>query len=242
MKRYTYLFITLLFPVFQLAGQNVYDDIQGAWETVYTAPDGVEARIVAIVMDGFIAETEYARADGSFRWTLAGSWEIEGNEFLLHFEAHSADTNVIGTTGKLQFNLQGDVITFTGDERKWTRIDDRAGSPLAGPWLITGRMRDGEISRRTPGPRKTMKILSGTRFQWIAYNTDTKEFRGTGGGTYSATNGVYTEHIEFFSRDDKRVGATLPFEFEVKDNDWHHSGKSSKGEPIHEVWSKRKGS
>ena len=82
-----------------------------------------------------------------------------------------------------------------------------------------------------------MKILSGTRFQWIAYNTETKEFLGTGGGTYTTDNGKYTENIEFFSRDDSRVGASLEFDYEVKDGKWHHKGESSKGDPIYEIWS-----
>ena len=84
-----------------------------------------------------------------------------------------------------------------------------------------------------------MKILSSSRFQWIAYNTATGKFSGTGGGSYTAENGVYTEHIEFFSRDDSRVGAQLSFEYEVIENEWHHSGKSSKGKPIYEIWSPR---
>jgi hypothetical protein len=84
-----------------------------------------------------------------------------------------------------------------------------------------------------------MKILSGTRFQWIAYNVDTKEFFGTGGGTYTTSGGKYTESIDFFSRDNSRVGARLEFDFILDDGDWHHSGKSSKGDPIDEVWSKR---
>ena len=85
-----------------------------------------------------------------------------------------------------------------------------------------------------------MKILSGTRFQWIAYNTETKEFLGTGGGTYTTEDGKYTENIEFFSRDATRVGTSLAFTFEIKDSNWHHSGLSSKGEPIYEIWSLRK--
>jgi hypothetical protein len=82
--------------------------------------------------------------------------------------------------------------------------------------------------------------LSGTRFQWIAYNTETRQFMGTGGGTYSTKDGKYTENIDFFSRDNSRVGASLQFDFELKDNDWHHKGLSSKGDPIYEIWSLRK--
>ena len=111
---------------------------------------------------------------------------------------------------------------------------------MTGNWVITGRKRDNEISTMTPGARRTVKILGGGRFQWIAFNSETKELSGTGGGTYSAEDGIYKENITFFSRDDSRVGATLDFQYEVKDGHWHHSGKSSTGEPIYEIWSKYK--
>jgi len=105
---------------------------------------------------------------------------------------------------------------------------------------MSGRIRDGETQfRDTSRPRKTMKILSGTRFQWIAYNTETKQFMGTGGGTYTTINGEYTENIEFFSRDDSKAGLSLKFNYELIDGNWNHTGFSSKGEPIHEIWSLR---
>src|SRR5690606_30379886 len=123
-----------------------------------------------------------------------------------------------------------------GHTETWTRISEEKDQ-LTGNWVITGRADpEGKMNTMTPGDRRTVKILSGGRFQWIAFNSATKEFSGTGGGTYSAQNGVYTENITFFSRDDSRVGASLQFQFEVKDGKWHHKGKSSKGDPIYEIW------
>jgi hypothetical protein len=98
----------------------------------------------------------------------------------------------------------------------------------------TGQERRGDSQ-----PRKTLKFLSEGYFQWIAYNVETMSFSGTGGGRYAADQGVYTEVIEFFSRDDSRVGAELSFEFERKGADWHHKGNNSKGEPMYEIWSVR---
>src|SRR3546814_20160262 len=66
-------------------------------------------------------------------------------------------------------------------------------------WLITGRVRDGEMSKMTPGARRTMKILSGTRFQWIAYNVETGEFSGTGGGTYTRSE-EHTSELQSLMR------------------------------------------
>lgn len=105
---------------------------------------------------------------------------------------------------------------------------------------MSGRKVDGKTeSRDTNMPRKTMKILSGTRFQWIAYNTETKQFMGTGGGTYTTENGEYTENIEFFSRDDSRVGNSLKFNYTLTDGNWNHQGVSSKGDPLNEIWTVR---
>jgi len=48
----------------------------------------------------------------------------------------------------------------------------------------------------------------------------------------------YTEHIEFFSRDSSRVGASLSFDGSISDKVWTHKGASSKGDPIHEEWTR----
>lgn len=120
----------------------------------------------------------------------------------------------------------------------WDAVDNSSDA-LSGNWKITGREQDGKIVEMKPGARKTIKILSGTRFQWIAINSDTGEFFGTGGGYYTLMDGKYTENIEFFSRDASRIGASLTFDAELKNSDWHHSGLSSKGDKIHEVWSRK---
>ncbi|GAO42433.1 hypothetical protein [Flavihumibacter petaseus] len=109
-------------------------------------------------------------------------------------------------------------------------------NPLAGVWRISERERDGQMTGIPYGARKTIKILCGDWFQWAAINTDTGEFFGTGGGNYSYAQGRYTETIRFFSRDASRVGLTLNFADTVTHEKWDHQGKSSKGDPIHEIW------
>ncbi|MEZ4809670.1 MAG: membrane or secreted protein [Allomuricauda sp.] len=211
---------------------------QGAWESFQTTGQGIEIRYVAIVSGDFVSEAFYERENGKFLGTWGGSCKVDDGTFTYTFEYASFDLTLIGTTNSASYEWEDGKIRM-GD-KVWARIDDGTPGDLEGAWLISGRMQDGEIRKRdTSGPRKTMKILSGTRFQWIAYNTDTKEFMGTGGGTYTTVAGKYTENIEFFSRDDARVGASLQFDYFLKEDDWHHSGLSSKGQPIYEVWSKR---
>ncbi len=213
--------------------------LEGAWTTRDRNMDGEEIVVTTIVMDGYIAEAFYNVDRKEFSHTFGGSWSVEGETFKINFEFSSNDSTEVGTSREVDFQYMGDSITFDGDDRTWMRIDDGKKGSLSGAWLITGRERDGEMSRREPGPRKTMKILSDSRFQWIAYNTETKQFMGTGGGTYTAKDNEYTENIEFFSRDSSRVGASLSFEFGIENGEWHHKGLSSKGNPIHEVWTLR---
>ncbi len=210
----------------------------GAWETSMVE-NGKQLRNVLIFSETHQVSTFYAAEDGAFVNTNGGSWDLQGNQITETVEFDTKTPQRVGTSVSFEITLTADELRVKGEDMVWKRIDDGMGA-LSGAWLISGRKRNGELRKRdTSGPRKTMKILSGTRFQWIAYNTETKEFMGSGGGTYTATDGKYTENIEFFSRDDSRVGATLEFDFALKEGDWHHSGLSSKGQPIYEVWSLR---
>ena len=224
---------------FNTNGSDFSKSIQGAWTSSEINEAGEKITITTIVMDGYHAETFYNEKTNAFVKTFGGFWTVEKNVITITNEFSSADSTAVGKTRELTFHLKGDSLTFEGSDKLWTRIDDGQTGVLNGAWLISGRKRDGNMVRRTPGDRKTMKILSGTRFQWIAYNTATGKFSGTGGGTYTAENGTYTEQIEFFSRDNSRVGAKLTFQYEVIENEWHHSGMSSKGNPIYEIWSPR---
>ena len=216
-------------------------DITGAWEQYETNEEGVALRSVVIFADGYQVISIYEAKTGKFVYTNGGTWKLDGDTMTEKVEFDTGNPDRVGTEGSFQVEITDTTIKIVGQKSMLTRIDEGTPGKLQGAWLMSGRVRDGETQLRdTSQPRKTMKILSGTRFQWIAYNTETKEFMGTGGGTYTTVNGEYTENIEFFSRDDSKAGLSLKFNYELKDDDWHHTGFSSKGDPIHEIWSLRK--
>ena len=229
------LFFTAVLMSFGTTAQNLV----GAWEALIEQ-DGKKLRNIAIFSEGHQVATFYDAETGAFIGTNGGTWLLEGNQLSETVEFDTQSPERVGTTGVFEIELTENELRAKGTDVVWKRIDAGAPGNLAGAWLISGRKRNGELQKRdTNRPRKTMKILSGTRFQWIAYNTETKEFMGTGGGTYTTLDGKYNENIEFFSRDNNRVGASLQFDYELKDGDWHHSGLSSKGTPIYEIWSLR---
>ena len=213
----------------------------GAWEGFHTSESGEKLRSVVIFSDGYQVLTTYNAETGKFIHSNGGTWKLEGDSMTEKVEFHTDNSERVGKEVTFQVTISETTLGIVGQEMRYKRIDNGLPGKLHGAWLMSGRVRDGETqSRDTTRPRKTMKILSGTRFQWIAYNTETKQFMGTGGGTYTTTDGKYSENIEFFSRDDTRVGASLEFDYNLTDGKWHHSGLSSKGDPIHEIWSIRK--
>ncbi len=212
----------------------------GAWERYHTSENGEKLKSVVIFSDAYQVITTYDLKTGKFISTNGGTWKLLGDVITEKIEFDSNNSERVGTEVNFKVFINDSIIEIVKNGINFKKIDNGLPGKLQGAWLMSGRKRNGEIQLRdTSKPRKTMKIMSGTRFQWIAYNTETKQFMGTGGGTYTSVKGEYTEHIEFFSRDDSRVGASLKFNYSVVDRKWYHSGLSSKGDSIYEIWSIR---
>ncbi|GAB3009262.1 hypothetical protein GCM10027051_07670 [Niabella terrae] len=208
------------------------DTIVGAW----TAEWGGQ-QFVLLFQDGYCMFTQFKGRQ--FVASSGGPYTVGDDSITITTQFNSANKSDMGQSHSYGYKLSGDALTtlVEGYEMKWTRAD--AGSDkLAGNWRITQRKQGDQMVDMPLRARRTLKLLTATRFQWAAINIETGEFSGTGGGTYSFENGKYTEHIEFFSRDSSRVGMSLTFDGKLENGKWIHSGKSSKGAPIYEVWSR----
>jgi len=209
--------------------------LTGAWE--HQENSLVDSYIYA---SGFFSVARYNTENKEFVSTYGGKFSVKDGKLTETVEFDTQTPDRIGTEVVHVLTVGKGMKSIKLDNAALTRVDDGKPGDLAGAWLITGRVNDkGEVRRSTPGARRTMKILSGTRFQWIAYNVETKEFFGTGGGNYTTIDGKYTENISFFSRDKSRVGASLVFDYSFTDGEWNHQGKSSKGDPLNEIWTRR---
>ena len=214
----------------------------GSWELTLENELGIkEKQIVIFSSNGFQSISIFNAETGEFIYTNGGTWELNGDDLTEKVEFDTGNPERVGSEVTFKIILKKNSITVPDMSRTWKRIDNGKPGKLEGAWLMSGRYRDGKKQTRSiDRPRKTMKLLSGKRFQWIAYNTETKQFMGTGGGTYTTKDGVYSENIEFFSRDNSKAGLKLQFDFEIMDGEWNHKGFSSKGDPLHEIWVKRK--
>ena len=211
----------------------IADELTGAW----MHQNGNEEHLLLFV-DGYNTHTVYSKTGKKFIEARGGSYQANGGKLNIRYEFDTRDKERTGQSLVSEFSIKNDqlMIDANGKKLSYKRIDD-GSAPLTGVWQITSRMQDDKlVPIHRNGTRKTIKILSGTHFQWAAIDPGTKQFSGTGGGTYEFANGKYTEHIEFFSRDSSRVGASLSFDGKLENGDWHHSGLSSRGDKIYEVW------
>jgi hypothetical protein len=210
--------------------------VEGAWHS----KNGNLERTL-ILQDGYFSLSVYDIAGKKFVQSFGGTYSVSGDQLHAGIEFDTQLKDRVGQHLHYKFVQDADMVksNIAGADEEWNRVDD-GNSELAGNWRISGRMQNGQMQPIQKTARKTLKLLSATRFQWMAINTDTKEFFGTGGGTYTFKDGKYTENIEFFSRDSSRVGASLTFDGSINDKVWTHKGLNSRGEPLHEEWTKEK--
>ena len=187
-----------------------------------------EDYISRVILDNeYVVISKFKSDSGNFISTLGGYYQLNEGLYEINLEFNSNYD---------QDSIKSLSIVKTS---KWKSIS-KENNTLKGKWVMSGRYNNGEFrTRNTDLPRKTMKVLIDGFFQWIAFNTESFKFSGSGGGEYETEDGKYIEIIQYFSRDNSRVGAELDFNYEVKNNDWYHTGLSSKGKPINEVWTIR---
>lgn len=190
--------------------------------------------------DNYLIYSEYSQSPAKFIKTMGGFYTTQNNTLNVKLEFNSAHQNDGVTELSIPISKDDGTLIFKTDPEVTFLPAESLEQDLDGAWLFATRGPDeGQERRGEESPRKTLKFLIDNRFQWIAYTTGTFQFHGTGGGSFSSQDGVYIEKIDFFSKDDTRVGATLTFKYEIKGKDWHHTGKNSKGAPMYEIWSLR---
>jgi len=131
----------------------------------------------------------------------------------------------------MKFSITGNKLTVFGTDsskNQLTRIDDGGGA-LAGIWQLKSRLNNGK-TEEIKGPLKTLKILSGTLFQCVTFNTETNEFLGCYGGRYTYKDGKYTERIQFYWKNSEKVGTSVSFDASVDNDTWTIKQGSSKKE------------
>lgn len=219
-----------------VSGQSFSQKFEGAWVRFHTE-EMEDVKTVMIVADNYLVATTYT-LKGRYIGLSIQKWSRKDLMVDLEVEYDSDFPEDPGYKTQIELEFWADRLTFKGSSTMiWTRIDEGASEELAGTWRLKGRVKDGMTeSIDTGDARKTLKMLSGTRFQSIEYNSQSGELYGTTAGTYTAISAKYIENIEVYSRDISKVGVSLGFDYQIASGDWTYSGQSMEGELINEMW------
>ena len=211
------------------------EDLVGAWG--YGPQDN---RTVMINTDKIFSVANYDVPGKKFISSYGGTWRVDGNKVIKKIEWDSKDSAQVGKEITEVMQLSKNKLVGNNNET-WSRLDDGKPGALMGAWVITGSYVNDTVSKRANPfyPRRTMKVLSGKYFHWIAYNVNTKAFMNAGGGSYTTNNGKYTENIEFFTKTPESVGKSLVFDYSFVNGDWRHRGQKSVGGAMDECWTRR---
>ena len=213
-----HLFTRIFFSLLLLAAATTSAQIGPG---VYIAEvDGVSHELK--IGEDYLIHSSYSATPAKFIRTVGGFYSLADSilQVKLEFNSNHADDGL--TTLSLSVVLKDNQLILPMDGDLIFKKQETTQQALDGVWLFASRgPEEGQERRGEENPRKTLKYLQDSRFQWIAYHTDTMEFFGTGGGEFTSKDGKYVESIEYFSRDDSRVGAELDFKYEIKSGDWH---------------------
>jgi hypothetical protein len=224
------------------AGITANDEYIGAWMSE-SVDKGRPVTQILIVSDTYFTTASFVTKDHHFLSTSGGTYKMEGEKMTVTIEFHSPDHYQVGKQHVLHakptetgYKLVARDGMVLGD---WKRIDAGNKSQLAGLWYAAAYRNEAGDTIRTDYKVKTIKILSDTRFQWIAFDTISRKFVATAGGTYSITQTGYMESLEFYANADDKAGKSLGFRYKLEGTKWTHTGKSSQGMPLYELWSKK---
>jgi hypothetical protein len=210
--------------------------LTGAW-----GYGNAENRTVMICTGNVFAVAQYDVPGKKLLHSYGGTWQVQGDKLLRKIEWDSRDSSQVGKEWNQQLTIAGNTLAIAGSSEKWERLDDGNPGKLAGAWIITGNYNGDKASKRGSPfyPRRTMKVLSGKYFHWIAYNVASKQFLNAGGGSYTTDNGKYTENIDFFTKTPASIGKSLVFDYSFDNGDWRHKGEKSTGGALDECWTRR---
>jgi len=218
MKRIAIISIALLLGVTTGSFTKFQPSITGAWIN----KEGDDERTL-VCCGGYVFMVEYNPVNTAFNYAGGGRYtEKEGVIiFEYEFSKKKDEQENIGIPATMKFSITGNKLTVFGTDSSknlLTRIDDGSGE-LAGIWQLKSRSNNGKMEE-TKEPLKTLKILSGTLFQCVTFNTVTNEFLGCYGGRYTYKDGKYTERIQFYWKKSDKVGTAVSFDASVDGDKW----------------------
>ena len=216
--------------------------LNGAWRLIEQNNGPVNHEVIKLFSNSYFTSASYYKNSGEFIEAQGGIYVLDMLSYKEHVQIDSKEPEHSGTTIEYKATLKEDRLTLTnlhtGVTELWQKFDDANNYEMSFCWRIHQKKDESEGDWRTIeyAPRKTLKMLTNSRYQVLALNSETGKFVGSSGGTWTKKGDAYTENIEFFSKDKKNAGRTLKFIRSYEKGIWLHTGKETRGGLMMEKW------
>lgn len=116
-------------------------------------------------------------------------------------------------------------------------VSEDGANKLDGEWELVSFKYGAAPVQSLSNNRREIKLISGTHFVWVVYDTKKHKPISVGGGTCSRQGDQYTEQVEFGDiRTSTVLGKPQVFHITTDGHNWRHSGVLSDGLSIEETW------
>lgn len=216
--------------------------LNGAWRLTEVNNEPVEHEVIKLYSNSYFTSAAYHKSSGEFIEAKGGTYSLDHLSYKEHLEIDSTEPEHSGTTVNHVAELNNGSLTIinlhTGVKEQWAKFDDADNYQMTTCWRIHKKLDEGDTDWRTIeyAPRKTLKMVTNSRYQVLALNSKTGQFVGSSGGNWSSNENTYTENVEFFSKDQSNAGRSLKFDRKFENGLWLHSGKDTKGKLMKEKW------
>jgi len=224
----------------------VAQTLNGGWRLVEVNDKPVKHEVTKLYSNSYFTYSAYDKNTGEFIEARGGLYALDHLSYKEHLEIDSKEPKHSGSTVDYKASLEDDTFIITnlktGEQERWLKFDEADNYKVAFCWRIHKKKDEGDATWRTIeyAPRKTLKMMTNSRYQVLALNSKTGQFVGSSGGNWTGSGDTYIENIEFFSKDQSNVGRSLKFNRTFEDGLWLHSGKTTKGELMLEKWHRYK--
>lgn len=103
--------------------------------------------------------------------------------------------------------------------------------------LVSTKYGDDQEWTNVAADEDKIKMMTGTHFVWVSYQSGDGRVQGTGGGTYTLKDGTYIERVEFGGGNVRELrGQDHVFTLDLRGDRLEQTGQLSTGFKIAEVW------
>ena len=163
-------------------------------------------------------------------------------------QSQNSNDNPPGKVVKAEFSPDGRHIATTSTDGTAQVWDAQTGKPVSGPlnhlgtWqLVSYKYGDATKWSDAPRDQRRIKLITETHFTWVAYDVASGKVQSMAGGTYTLSDGAYTESIEYAGQGmTDYFGKKQTFTIRLEGDKLHQSGKLSDGTKVEEVWQRVK--